>query len=120
MAGPVHDAPLGTGGHFVKVFISYRRDDSKHMADRVYDRLVARFGKGNVFKDVDAIPLGADFRKVLEEAVQWCDVLLALLGERWTSITNEAGQRRLEDPNDFVRIEIEGRYSVASLLSHCS
>jgi formylglycine-generating enzyme required for sulfatase activity len=81
-----------------KVFISYRRDDSADVAGRIYDRLIARFGTGNVFKDVDSIPLGIDFRQHLTRAV---------IGRDWLRITNEAGQRRLDDPRDFVRIEIE-------------
>ena len=92
----------------LKIFLSYRRDDSRHVSGRIYDRLVERFGKENVFKDVNTIPLGQDFRPVLEAAVGACGVTLAILGPRWLSIADEAGRRRLDDPNDFVRMEIEG------------
>jgi len=90
-----------------KIFISYRRADSRKDAGRIYDRLIQSFGKDNVFKDVDSIPLGKDFRGVLREAVAECDVLLAVLGKQWLTIKAEDGSRRLDNPNDFVRIEIE-------------
>ncbi|MBZ0296557.1 MAG: SUMF1/EgtB/PvdO family nonheme iron enzyme [Anaerolineae bacterium] len=90
-----------------KLFISYRRADSRKDAGRIYDRLVEAFGKENIFKDVDNIPLGRDFRGVLREAVAQCDVLLAIIGQQWLSIKDEHGNRRLDNPSDFVRIEIE-------------
>ena len=90
-----------------KVFISYPRDDSIGLAGRVYDRLSAHFGRDAVFMDVDAIPFGVDFRQHLSEAVSQCDgVLLAIIGEDWLTISR-AGNRRLDDPKDFVRIELE-------------
>jgi formylglycine-generating enzyme required for sulfatase activity len=89
-----------------RVFISYRRDDSPGMAGRLYDRLEARFGRESVFMDIDAIPLGVDFRDYLQNAVGQCDVLLAVIGRNWCKRTGE-GARRLDDPKDFVRIEIE-------------
>jgi len=92
----------------VKIFISYRRADSKKDAGRIYDRLVEAFGKHNVFKDVDNIELGDDFRGALREAVAKCDILLAIIGKQWLNITDEkTGKRRLDNPDDFVRIEIE-------------
>jgi hypothetical protein len=89
-----------------KVFISYRRDDSIGLAGRIYDRLAAHFGPDSVFMDVNAIPLGVDFRQYVPDAVNQCDVLLAVIGESWLGLSR-AGQRRLDDPTDFVRIEIE-------------
>ena len=74
---------------------------------RIYDRLVSEFGKARVFKDVDSIPLGQDFRGHLNDIVGGCAAVLAIIGPKWTDIRNEAGQRRLEDPDDFVRIELE-------------
>ena len=91
----------------MKVFISYRRKDSHYIADRIYDGLVPEFGRDNVFKDVDAIPLGRDFRRILQEAVTRCDVLLAVIGPRWLGETDAVGRRRVDDPEDWVRIEIE-------------
>jgi hypothetical protein len=87
--------------------LSYRRDDARHVADRIYQRLAAEFGSHSVFKDVDSVPLGSDFRRVIEDAVMQCGVLLAVIGERWLSVADAQGQRRLDDPNDFVRLEIE-------------
>ncbi len=93
--------------HKTKIFVCYRREDAAHQAGRLFDHLVVRFGKGNVFKDVDSMPLGEDFRRVLGERVGECDVLLALVGDNWLTIAHPAGGRRLDDPTDFVRIEIE-------------
>ena len=90
-----------------KIFICYRREDSNHQAGRLYDFLVSRFGASSVFKDVDSIVPGQDFRRVLDENVSQCDVLLALLGDRWLAATDAGGKRRLDNPADFVRIEIE-------------
>jgi Tol biopolymer transport system component len=89
------------------IFISYRRSDSPDATGRIYDRLVSEFGKTRVFKDVDSIPLGQDFRGHLNSIVSECGVVLAIIGPRWTDASSKAGQRRLEDPDDFVRIELE-------------
>lgn len=89
-----------------KVFISYRRDDSAGHAGRVHDRLEREFGRDLLFMDVDAIPLGADFVDVLGAEVAKCDVLLAIIGPNWLNAKDASGKRRLEDENDFVRIEI--------------
>jgi Tol biopolymer transport system component len=89
------------------IFISYRRSDTPDAVGRIYDRLVAEFGKARVFKDVDSIPLGQDFRGHLNDIVGGCAAVLAIIGPKWTDIRNEAGQKRLEDPDDFVRIELE-------------
>jgi len=89
------------------IFISYRRSDTPDAVGRIYDRLVSEFGKARVFKDVDSIPLGQDFRGHLNDIVGNCVAVLAVIGPKWTDIRNEAGQRRLEDPDDFVRIELE-------------
>jgi hypothetical protein len=87
------------------IFISYRRDDSSDVTGRIYDRLIQHFGKYSVFKDVDSIPLGVDFRKHLGDSVGRCDVLLTVIGRQW--LIGDVGQRRLDDVRDFVRIEIE-------------
>jgi hypothetical protein len=88
------------------IFISYRRDDSAYAAGRVHDRLSAEFGQDVLFMDVDAIPLGSNFVKVLEDAVGQCSVLLAVIGPNWLEAADEDGNRRLDNPIDFVRIEI--------------
>src|SRR5262245_11927044 len=89
-----------------KVFICYRRDDSAGHAGRVHDRLEREFGRDLLFMDVDAIPLGADFTKILREEVAKCDVLLAVIGPNWLNVRDEQGNRRLDETDDFVRIEI--------------
>jgi TIR domain len=90
-----------------RIFISYRRDETAYPAGWLYDRLADHYGDGQIFKDVDSIELGDDFVEVITRAVGSCDVLLALIGDQWLTITDEDGQRRLDDPNDFVRLEIE-------------
>ncbi|MEO8314972.1 MAG: TIR domain-containing protein [Pseudomonadota bacterium] len=89
------------------IFISYRRSDNPDATGRIYDRLVAEFGKARVFKDVDSIPLGQDFRGHLNHIVSDCGVMLAIIGPRWMDARDKAGKRRLEDADDFVRIELE-------------
>ena len=90
-----------------RIFMSYRRQDTAYPASWLYDRLASHFGRDQVFKDVDSIELGDDFIDVITTAVGSCDVLLALIGDRWLTTTDSDGQRRLDDPHDFVRLEIE-------------
>lgn len=90
-----------------KILISYRREDSADATGRIYDRLVQQFGRAAVFKDVDSIPLGINFRKHLDEQVAKCDVFLAVIGPDWMGSKASEGMSRLDDPRDFVRIEIE-------------
>lgn len=87
------------------IFISYRRDDSAGYAGRLYDRLAAHFGAERVFMDVEGIEPGLDFVVAIEEAVGSCRVLIAVIGDEWTTATDAAGRRRLDDPNDFIRLE---------------
>jgi hypothetical protein len=89
-----------------KIFISYRRDDSAGYAGRIHDRLEKEFGRDLLFMDVDAIPLGVDFVKFLKDAVAQADVMLAIIGQDWLDACDEGGRRRLDNPRDFVRIEI--------------
>ena len=88
------------------IFISYRRDDTEGEAGRLFDDLVRSFGENSVFMDVSGINPGADFRKAIDDNVASCGVLLAMIGPQWASIRTTAGERRLDDPNDFVRLEI--------------
>src|SRR5262245_23732537 len=94
-----------------KIFISDRWEDSEHATGRIYDRLELRFGADNVFFDVDAIRTGVDFRRRLAEALGQSDVVLVVIGEAWLGARYRdgprAGQRRLDDPKDFVRVEVE-------------
>ncbi len=89
-----------------RIFISYRRDDSQGQSGRLYDRLATEFGRDLLFMDVDAIPLGVNFVKVLREEVGKCDVLLAVIGPSWLHVKDEDGGRRLDKSHDPVRIEI--------------
>jgi len=87
------------------IFISYRRDDSAGYAGRLYDRLMAHFGAARVFMDVEGIEPGVDFVNAIEIAVSSCQVLIVIIGDEWTTTTDAAGRRRLDDPNDFIRLE---------------
>ena len=88
------------------IFISYRRDDSEGEAGRLYDDLVRAYGKDAVFMDVAGIAPGLDFRKAIDDNVAGCGVFLAVIGTQWTTITDADGKRRLDDANDFVRLEV--------------
>ena len=87
------------------IFISYRREDTEGQAGRLFDDLVQHFGEQAVFMDVSGIEPGRDFRKAIDQHVASCGVLLAVIGKNWTDAKNEAGNRRLDDPLDFVRLE---------------
>ena len=89
-----------------KIFINYRRDDSIGMAGRLHDRLAHTFGRAKLFMDVDHIPVGTDFVAHLNSQVAECDVILVVLGPNWLGVKDESGRRRLDDPDDFVAIEI--------------
>ena len=107
-----------------KIFLSYRRADSAHVTDRIYACLRQEFGEHAIFKDVDDVPIGEDFREHIADAVGRCDILLAVIGHNWLDIQDEKGNRRLEDKDDFVRVEIESaltrvqRIPVVPLLVH--
>jgi tetratricopeptide (TPR) repeat protein len=90
-----------------RIFISYRRQDSSNMTGRIHDSLVRKFGDRSVFRDVYDIPAGSDFRTILNNEVSKGDIFLAIIGPQWVEITDSQGIRRLDDPNDFVRIEVE-------------
>jgi hypothetical protein len=90
-----------------QIFISYRREDTEQMADRLFESLTAHFGEDQVFEDVDSIQPGHDFAEVIASEVGSCAILLALIGARWLSATDNEGRRRLDNPEDFVRLEIE-------------
>jgi formylglycine-generating enzyme required for sulfatase activity len=90
-----------------EIFISYRREDSKYQARLIYDALTKVLPRDHVFMDIDSIKPGDDFVEILEGWVKRCDILLALIGAGWTNATDpKTGKRRLDNPNDFVRIEV--------------
>ena len=88
------------------IFISYRRDDAAGYAGRLYDALAEHFGRDRVFIDIDTLQPGLDFVAALDQAVGTCDVLIALIGPRWLSVTDAEGRPRLENPEDFVHMEV--------------
>lgn len=87
-------------------FISYRRQDSPGYVRALYDRLVHHFGSNKVFMDVDDIQLGSDFVNVLDNNLKGCAVMLVVIGNDWLTATNAAGERRLDNSADFVRLEV--------------
>lgn len=89
-----------------RIFISYRREDSAPYAGRLHDRLSACFGSNQIFMDIDTIRPGEDFVGAITKAVDSCDTLIAIIGERWLDITDNEGRRRLDNPDDVVRTEI--------------
>jgi TIR domain len=103
--------PIGSGGKPVaeggRIFISYRRQETSHLAGRLYDRLADRFGEARVFMDVDTMKLGAKWRKEIFRELATCRVLLAVISPGWLTAADGRGGRRLHDPDDIVRLEIE-------------
>lgn len=89
----------------MKVFISYRREDSAGHAGRLHDSLQSHFGANNVFMDLSDIDSGTNFIDVIQTAITSSDVVLAIIGKQWLTCSS-AGKRRLDLPNDFVRTEI--------------
>ena len=90
---------------FSGIFVSYRRDDSSGHAGRLFDNLAKHFGEDQIFMDIDTIEPGEDFVQVIENAVGSCEIVVAVMGQRWLS-AGEGSSRRLDNPNDFVRLEI--------------
>lgn len=90
-----------------RVFISYRRADSEGHVLAIRDRLTSAFGSTQVFKDTDNISPGRDFTNTLGEEIARSDVMLAVIGKQWLTETNRSGVRRIDDPADAVRIELE-------------
>ena len=90
-----------------KVFISYRRADTADVTGRIRDRLIVHLGADNVFMDVDNIALGLDFRQAVASAIDQADAVLVVMCPAWLGIADRKGQRRLDQEEDPVRIEIE-------------
>jgi uracil-DNA glycosylase family 4 len=89
-----------------RIFISYRRVDSEGYVGRLYDHLIQHFDPQDIFMDVTSIEPGADFIQELDDAVAGCDILIAVIGPQWLTAADEGGERRIDQWNDFVRIEI--------------
>ena len=93
-------------GKAANIFINYRRGADVWPAGRLHERLVAAFGKTHSFMDITGVAPGEDFKSVIRSEIEKCDIMLALMGKNW--LTNKsAANSGLEDPNDFVRIELE-------------
>jgi hypothetical protein len=95
------DAPVAAP----MIFISYRRDDSSGHVGRLYDALSAHFGRRRLFFDIDHIAPGQDFVRVLEDSLNRSSVMIVVMGKRWGG-TGKIGARRIDDPGDFVRLEV--------------
>jgi hypothetical protein len=92
-----------------KIFISYRRGDSRYQARMIYEAFQRVLPRENIFMDVDTIPLGVNFVKVLESWVEQCEVLIVLMGPHWINSTDpKTHKRQLDNQKDFVRVEIRG------------
>lgn len=89
------------------IFISYRRNDTAWVAGRIHDFLKTHFDAGRIFRDTEQIGLGQKFPKSIEKALGNCKVMLVIIGQKWLTSAYEDGRRRLDDPNDWVRIEIK-------------
>lgn len=98
------------------VFIGYRRDDSADVAGRLYDVLERHFGSKRVFKDVDSLNPGTDFGAHIRKLLPTCRVALILIGPSWLDLRNADGARRIDDPTDWVRIEIEAALAASDLV----
>jgi hypothetical protein len=91
----------------VRVFINYRRADTRHVAGRLHDLIVAQFGESSVFVDVEDIEPGMDYVSAIDSAVSSCLVMLVLVGDKWLDATDAEGRRRIDDPADRLRLEVE-------------
>jgi TIR domain len=89
-----------------KIFISYRRNDSEGFAGRLFDQLGNHFGEDQIFMDLDTIEPGEDFIEVIQNAVSDCHLMIAIIGKGWLMCADAEGRRRLDNPEDFVRVEI--------------
>jgi hypothetical protein len=102
--GATPPSPSSIAG--ARIFICYRRDDSSGHAGRLFDALAKRFAEDHIFMDVAGIEPGADFVDEIEKSVSSCNVLLAVIGRNWLTRRGSKRKRRLDDPNDYVRLEI--------------
>lgn len=98
----------------MRIFVSYRREDSAGWAGRLVNDLAERFGAANVFQDIHSIRPGMDFLDAINDMLQKSDCALVVIGPAWLSLKDEAGKRRLDDTSDYVRLE------VATALQRCS
>src|SRR5215510_8475155 len=98
------------------VFISYRRDDSAGYAGRLHESLERRLGSDHVFRDVDTLQPGQDFVDAINQRLRECQVFLAIIGREWLDARDATGRRRLDQENDYVRLEISVALNRSQLL----
>src|SRR5215470_4230485 len=98
--------PVRRGAHMAKITISYRREDSMDITGRIFDRLTSRYGRETVFRDIDNVPPGLDFREHIRASIEESDVLMVVVGPRWMG-SGRHGQPRIRSETDYVRVEVE-------------
>lgn len=98
-ASKAHSGPM--------IFLSYRRDDTEHITQRIRDHLTLHFGETSIFIDVHSIPAGSQFRVKIEETIKAAKILVAIIGPQWVDAVDRQGRRRLDKPEDPVRFELE-------------
>src|SRR5216684_1520037 len=99
-----------------EIFISYRREDEPGMATALYLLLEAAFSAESLFMDVEGgISPGHDFVHV-EERVSQCHIMLAMVGRNWLAVSDSDGRRRIDNPEDFVRLELEAAMKLGKLV----
>lgn len=89
-----------------QVFVSYRTDDSVHAVIAIYDRLASHFGREHVFRDQDSLALGSLYPGRIRRALRRCDIMLAVIGPHWLDARDPHGDRRIDNPRDWVRLEL--------------
>lgn len=90
-----------------RVFISYRRSDTQSHANGISDGLATRLPDASIFMDLDSIPAGVDFEEHIRDEINRCDIVLVIIGDNWLETDPHTGGRRIDHPDDFVRLEIE-------------
>ena len=90
-----------------KIFLNYRREETSGHAGRLYDRLSQHFGADQIFMDLDTLKPGVDFTQDIDQAVGQCEVMVSLVGNRWLVLPDESGGPRINNPEDWVRLEIK-------------
>ncbi|HEX6798561.1 MAG TPA: toll/interleukin-1 receptor domain-containing protein [Ktedonobacterales bacterium] len=97
-----------------RIFVSYRRDDSAPTTERIVDWIARAFGRRSVFQDVLSIPAGTDFRRHIAQAIRGSNVQVVVIGPRWLEARDPGGERRIDQEDDSVRVEIETAFSVGT------
>ena len=103
---PLELVGSGGGPGRPRIFMCYRREDAGGFARALYDELADRYGESAVFRDLDALAPGEDYTDRIDEAIATCDVALILIGGSWATATDDAGHRRLDDPDDLLVREV--------------